>query len=107
MQIDQILEEIKIVAQQEVSNGNTTESNSRLENCELLWAALALLGHSYTQLRGSKPDENAAEFWPFGKFEPSDTAKENLVRSCQLILFEIDRLNNQNKDGVQNTDKKE
>lgn len=93
MNIDQTLEQIKDRVKQEVENGNSTESNIRLENGELLWAALAFLGYGYSQVRGSKEDSDPSEFYPFGKFDPSETPQENLVRACQMIIFEIDRLN--------------
>lgn len=95
MNIENTLEQIRQIAKQEADAGNTTESNSRLENGELLWAALALLGHGYTQIRGTVATEgNPADFWPFGPFIPSESAKENLMRACQMIIFEIDRLEN-------------
>lgn len=92
MELNQILDEIKNIAETEIANGNTTESNKRLENAELLWGALALLGYSYSQIRGLKEGEDAADFWPFGKFNPSESPKENLLKACQLIIFEVDRL---------------
>lgn len=92
MNLDPIIEQIKEVAKREESFGNTTASNSRLENGELLWAALALMGYGYSQSRGLKEGEDAADFWPFGKFEPSDDYRQNLIRACQMILFEIDRI---------------
>ena len=101
MNLSPILEKIKTVAEREIANGNTTESNVRLENGELLWAALALMGFSYTQIRGQSDGNDASSFWPFGKFQPSETPEENLIRVCQFIIFEIDRLKQKGtKNGV-------
>lgn len=97
MNLDKILEQIKAVAEQEIGYGNTTESNVRLTNGELLWGSLALLGYGYSQVRGTQEeDSDPSDFWPFGEFKPSDTARENLIRACQMIIFEIDRLDNTN-----------
>lgn len=102
MDITTTLELIKARVESEVADGNDTASNSRLQGGELLWAALALLGYAFAEERGLKEADEAQDFWPFGKFKPSDTTKENLIRTCQMIIFEIDRLDNINnsKDGV-------
>lgn len=97
MNLDTILSQIREIAEQEIGYGNTTESNVRLTNSELLWGSLALLGYGYSQLRGSKDeDSDPSDFWPFGKFNPSESPRENLLRACQMIIFEIDRLDNTN-----------
>lgn len=101
MDITKTLELIKTRVESEVADGNDTASNVRLQNGELLWAALALLGYAYSQERGLKEGEEAEQFWPFGKFAPSETVKENLIRSCQMIIFEIDRLNVNEVDNSQ------
>jgi hypothetical protein len=65
---DEILEKLKKI------KSKNTEKLESSQN-EFLFAALALLGAAYSQMRNQGIEMEAAEFWPFGEFKPNSDPK--------------------------------
>lgn len=59
---------------------------------DIIYASIALIGAAYSQINNLEMEREASDFWPFGSFNPSKDAKENLIQACALLISEIERL---------------
>jgi hypothetical protein len=86
MSKDEIIEKIK------ESTQNLSDTQLDNSGSKFIFAAIALIGVSYSLINNLGIEKDAQEFWPFGKFRPSIDPKENLIDACSLLISEIERL---------------
>jgi hypothetical protein len=91
MSIDKAIEELQNVIKSKKDQGYSVDHYKQYNNCELLYAALALMGTAYSQLKGLNTEQEANEMWPFGVFEPSENPNDNLIKACYFILSEVEK----------------
>lgn len=92
MNTDEIIDKIRELRHENIKKGFDPDHNSKYNKTELLMAAVALIGVSYSQILSLGKESEAQEFWPFGILEPSKDPKENLIDACQFIVSEIEKL---------------
>jgi hypothetical protein len=90
MNIEEIINEINNLRLSKVERGEV--DNSKYVKCELLLAAVALIGVSYSQTLGLGIEKEAKDFWPFGNFNPSPDVNKNLIEACHFIISQIERV---------------
>jgi hypothetical protein len=90
--IQEILDSIKNQREKQIEKGYTVDHDLQYKNGQLPLAALTLVGFAHGQTSGNSTLKEAKEIWPFKDFSPSESAQENLVQACSLIIAEIQRL---------------
>lgn len=59
---------------------------------DIIYASIALIGASYSQINNLEMEREAADFWPFENFAPDEDAKKNLINACAFLLFQIKKM---------------